>query len=113
MTPQELLLKAAEEMGRRGKYEGGYEDRETGRVCAYGAMTAAATNGDTANYTMVEEWEQQELIDGAAVLLARSITRSPFHLGPSETFQKVTMFNDDKNTSTEDVVLAMKEAAHG
>lgn len=109
MTPQELLLKAADEIARRGHAKGRFEHQKTRAVCAYGAMTAAATDGETANYANFDArgGELSALVGQAAQLLARSMD-NPWN---SYAYHLITGFNDDPKTTGEDVILAMKKAA--
>lgn len=119
MTPQEVLAKAAETMAERGKATGTYESQEDddyfgakGAVCAFGAMSLAATDMQMSAFSELGLWgrtfEAKELVNQAAVLLARHV-HTPG--GYFEPFSKVTWFND--HSSGEDVILAMKRAAHG
>lgn len=123
MTPQEVLAKAAEVMAERGKSNGCYESNgehaatfgEKGSVCAYGAMTLAATDMRTSEFSelgmkfggSVDWFERKELVNQAAALLARRVTNPHADL---TSFSTVTRFSD--NSSAEDVILAMKRAAH-
>lgn len=121
MTPQEVLAKAAEAMSQRGKATGTYESTKDdphfgvkGSVCAFGAMSLAATNMQSSCFAELGMYGNGEavtakgLVNQAAELLARHIEgHNGFLLEP---FAKITHFND--HSSAEDVILAMKRAAH-
>lgn len=119
MTPEEVLTKAAEFMAERGRARGAYEVCSTaqaqdqkgkmGSVCAYGAMSLAATDGRTATYSDLAP-EALGLIRQAAKLLAGEVYGVPYGTDP---FFAITHFNDDEETAAEDVILAMKRAGHG
>lgn len=122
MTPEELLLKAADDIATYGHNkrhfsEPGNHDELTAPACAYGALTRAAT-GVTADYSSAGyrsgdhfTWRSdvKPVIDQAAALLAEQIDRSPAF---DTAWYKVTRWNDADATTGEDVVLAMKRAAH-
>jgi hypothetical protein len=110
MTPEELLLKAADEIARTGHCKGMYYtggDERTAAVCAYGAMARAASDGRTADYFGELDGPGRALVRDAAALLASEIY--PF---VSDPFHIITRFNDEDSTTGEDVILAMKRAAH-
>lgn len=118
MTPEELLLAAADDIAAHGHCKNTYsppgEDGRAGPVCAYGAMTRVATDGQTTDYASLhlnDEWwrTKRPLIDQAAALLAQ-------HIGPTAAgypFGAITRFNDAARTTAEDVILMMKKAAAG
>lgn len=113
MTPKEVLLKAAEVMAERGQHKGKYYNSETGSVCAYGAMSLAATEGRTAEYmsfTFHDEFTQETkiLVDQAATLLAETLPLPGIQHEFLTEFDIVTKYNDRDDVSTEDMVLAMK-----
>lgn len=113
MTPQELLNKAADEMARTGKFEGTYynpfKNVAEAEVCAYGAMTRAAT-GNTADYSVLawEDTDSYNLIIQAAGLLARSINPGVSSM-TGDQFKTVIKYNDGSDQNA--VVQKMKEAA--
>lgn len=112
MTPEELLLKAADEIATRGHAKRSYRNSDTGGVCAYGAMTLAATGGRYWNYPdTYGDSPVKALIGQAAELLARQTGFE--HLADATGFDMVTYFNDADDTTGEDVILAMKRAAKG
>lgn len=116
MTPQELLAKAADEIARTGHHKDSYSKmgvaESVAPVCAYGAMTRAATDGMTTSYPELachsELFKSHALIDQAAELLAEEV--DPGHEWATP-FSAITRFNDDGRTTGEDVILAMKKAA--
>jgi hypothetical protein len=126
MTPEELLLKAAEDQAERGHHKGTYykgdvgdpagQDREA-PACAYGSLTRAATNGEMADYShLAASFARREaavLIGQAARLLADSLVRDRQSLNTFDPFDVITRFNDHRSTTAEDVILAFKRAAHG
>lgn len=114
MKPRELLRKAADEIARTGHWKEKYSQpgtpEQVAPVCAYGALTRAATGGKTTVYGRDEHLETWHLIDLAADLLAETIeggTRGE----ESPSFGIITHFNDDPSTTGEDVILMMKKAA--
>lgn len=114
MNPKELLAKAAETMSKAGMAKKSYcqDALPNSPVCAYGALTRAATCGRTADYSEIGFHATTEhikrLIDQAAELLAREINGST---SPDE-FATITNFNDRESTTAEDMVLHMKRAAN-
>jgi hypothetical protein len=130
MNPQELLIKAAETMSERGKATGafvipeGHSNTrwagEAGSVCAYGAMTLAATGGRHCRYAnLVDSYDEtgtfirnevRLLIDQAASLLARQL-RIDGMAGDSDDFHAIITANDNPKTTGEDMILSMKRAA--
>lgn len=112
MTPQELLLKAAEEIGRTGLFKKNYSEPDVSEqiapVCAYGAMTRAATNGAITAYPLMPQ-EDADLVDQAAALLAKHVGPQPYDTILTD-YSTVTRFNDNDKTTGEDVILAMKKA---
>lgn len=111
MTPQELLTKAAEDVATHGHWKGTFSQSgvpdNIAPACIYGALTRAAT-GTTTCYDTADlvVWTVNPLIQQAADLLAKSIGRD------RDTWYTVTQFNDADSTTAEDVILAMKRAAH-
>lgn len=114
MTPQELLNKAADVIARDGHGKKYYQDTVTGNVCAYGAMTLAATDGLTADYgfalhRMEVSGMVRALIDQAAALLANRVgTVIPME---RTEFDVVVEFNDAPATDGPAMIRKMKEAA--
>lgn len=108
MTPREALLKAAEEVERRGLNKSGYSagDDPGCRVCAMGALSVALFGGpDWAMFNY-----ESDLPREAERLLAEAIKGSP--VLPSESaFSLVVQFNDADETTAADVAAKMREAA--
>lgn len=113
MTPRELLLKAADCIAERGHWKGSYSKpgvpMSVGAVCAYGAMSWVATEGNTVAYSDSCTWSEdaEKVIDQAARMLHKQIPRSLYE----NPFNAITYYNDREDTSAEDVILAMKRAA--
>jgi hypothetical protein len=120
MTPEETLLKAAEDIGEHGHnkqtYFGGNGHWSQGPACAFGAIARtqperymrAIGNG---GFVLNEEVEKS----AAAKLLAEQIRRDYPDLIPNNDgadFLAVIQYNDHPSTSAEDVILTMKKAAH-
>ncbi|MFE6846547.1 hypothetical protein [Streptomyces sp. NPDC057686] len=101
MTPKQILEDAIKVLERDGWHQGSLtagNAEQGGAVCAWGAMGRAATgNAYCYNENVVE----------AADLLAHSLNLEG--LPTSAIFT----WNDAKERSKEDVILAMKKAAHG
>lgn len=91
----DVLRDAAEYIGEYGWIQGDLEDQFTGSVCALGAITRAMRDG----------WNDH----GALEALRRHLGLAPqtrdFILHP------VARWNDEKERTAEDVILAMKRAA--
>jgi hypothetical protein len=117
VTPEEVLIKASEEMARTGHTKGNYcdpfaSDESASPVCAYGAMARAVTEGKSAAYPHLGE-ELEELVNQAAALLAGEVKplMARLQLPQANTnFALVTTYNDMESTTGEDVILAMKRA---
>lgn len=114
MTPEEALLAAAEDQAKYGHGKGAYfsvavadGDRdawETAPACSLGSIsrvTQAHRHTLTGNY------------GSATRLLAEQIRRERPDLTVLDDYGVVSRFNDQENTSAEDVILMMKKAAHG
>lgn len=126
MTPEEVLAKAAEDMSEKGMTKGHfYEQGVPGEgwreapACAYGSMARAM--GVTSAGGVVEPGTLDDL-DPASEKLAAAIVRlHPDHpviaslraTHCDDAYDIVTRYNDHEGTTKEDMVLAMKEAAHG
>lgn len=120
MTPEELLIKAAEDIATHGHWKQGYSDpmepETTAPACAFGSLTRAAT-GYTTAYANLDVGSGLDegvgikgLIEQAALLLS---TQVPNRLELFEPFNVITEYNDLESTTGEDMILAMKRAAHG
>lgn len=119
MTPEEILIKAAEDLGKYGHHKQTFygtndpEEVPTASACAYGSMARVAgavqTNGGPIFiYTEIDI----KGIPQAAEKLARQIRLEHPRFMFSSDYSTITNFNDDDNTTGEDVALMMKRAAH-
>lgn len=100
MTPEEILLKAADDIATNGHYKGNYfagGDRANGPACALGAIDRA-----TYGRGLRTDFHPSPLLASALHLLAKEIGVS-----------NIADWNDAPETTAEDVILAMKRAAHG
>ncbi|WP_432112784.1 DUF6197 family protein [Streptomyces sp. S1] len=118
MTPEEHLLKAAEDVAEHGHAKDYYFDTGGKRVawstapsCALGSIARA---GDLCNEAGLVMGEVIADNHPTARLLADHLREKYPHLAMKspDNYSLITTFNDDKNTTGEDVILAMKEAAH-
>lgn len=111
MTPEEALLKAADDLAEHGGCKGVFiADREhpdTSPACAMGAI-ARATGQITLDGLVGPDVGQGE----AVRMLAQQIRGGFFPVKPGHAFNIVASFNDSDTTTTEDVILAMKKAAN-
>jgi hypothetical protein len=111
MTPEELLLKAADDIAQQGHHKETFYKNcpYKGPACAYGAMFRAAGMSKR-----MMDGTLREPVRSAAVKLAEQIKAANplFALSGGDEWDVVTSFNDHDNTTGEDVILAMKEAAH-
>lgn len=101
---QEVLAKAAEYIGEHGWCQGRSMDEE-GRVCAMGAINAVLP----IPHDIRDLHAEARYLLAAAVarcLLTKYIDNAP---GRELT---VISWNDDPSRTAEDVILAMKRAAH-
>ena len=93
MTPEEILIKAAELIAERGHCKGELYDND-GRLCMMGAMEMATfgkTFGTTGNDYALETAIEKVL---------------------DEVDQSIPHFNDHPATTAEDAILTLKRAAH-
>ncbi|KPI09908.1 hypothetical protein OV450_3399 [Actinobacteria bacterium OV450] len=105
MTPEQILDEAVHVIERDGWHQGRLTsgNASTGPVCALGAITRAAT-GNAFNYTGEADAAANRL--GAHIVEACSIEDSSW-------WQNIPAWNDDPARTKEDVILALKQAAHG
>ncbi|MFF5973665.1 hypothetical protein ACFY7C_19270 [Streptomyces sp. NPDC012769] len=114
MTPEEHLLAAADDMAEHGHCKEYYFDDpvnwQTSSSCAYGSLARTVSReAEEGRYAAITEAQEC----GAAKMLAAHIQDKFPHLRGEETWVTITSFNDLPSTTGEDVILAMKEAAHG
>ncbi len=116
MQPEEVLLKAADDIAQHGHAKEVFFDSAAkaswagAPACAYGAM-ARAGNWVQGNGTVTDLYEGT--FAEAAKRLADVIRGRVDALVLADDYQAITTYNDDDNTTAEDMILAMKEAAHG
>lgn len=126
MTPQELLVKAAEDIEQHGLWKKSYWDPagepDTAPACVWGSMSRAATG--SADYLMLAPLgrpanrasaETKRLIDQAGELLADHLSvigvAVPADAPYGGPFTRVVTFSDDPLSDAESVVRAMRKAA--
>lgn len=118
MTPEETLLKAADDLAQYGHakevfFETSDEQTwHTAPACAFGAL--ARVIGDEVMNENGSVGGGDALFTGDAVHRLASVIRGKVDaLKLADNYQAITGYNDHKDTTGEDVILAMKEAAHG
>lgn len=121
MTPEEILLKAANDLAENGHCKGSFYASRVSHdgwrkapACAYGAL--ARVTELTSDNGIVGVIEDSRLIGPAAERLAKQIRK----LFPdnsiwqtSDAYTVITTYNDNETTTAEDMILRFKEAAHG
>ena len=100
MTPEELLLKAADDIAENGHHKGSYFAGEgrTGAACALGALDRAAwgaTRGVRYSYAT------ERVLSEAIGLLVKQCGSG-----------LIPRWNDAPGTTAEDVILTLKKAAN-
>lgn len=110
MTPEEVLLKAADEIARYGLHKGNYALREDpdSPVCALGGIKRAVY-GSVYGFAVDEKMS----VEGAAVLKLENSIKKQGYEPECKQLAVIPMWNDEPETTAEDVILAMKKAAHG
>ncbi|KPI09906.1 hypothetical protein OV450_3397 [Actinobacteria bacterium OV450] len=114
MTPEELLLAAADDIAVHGHHKGALyaprdRPRDTARACALGALTRRATHISPSAALSVHR--------AAIQFLCNQIpdVRDPKDRFATESLDntyKITAWNDHPQTSKKDVILAMQKAAN-
>jgi len=125
MTPEEVLLKAADDIAERGhaksvfydcKLDGGTKAAwETAPACALGAIgrTLAVTKSGELAPCAIEDLENHEAVRRlAASILTHRSDLIRLRVDGGDCYDVITEFNDMPETTGEDVILAMKRAAH-
>lgn len=116
MTPEEVLIKAADDIAQHGHAKEVFFDSAVkaswagAPACAYGAM-ARVGNWVQENGTVTDLYEGT--FAEAARRLASVIRGKVDALSIGDDYQVITLYNDHKDTTAEDVILMMKEAANG
>lgn len=104
-TPEELLLTAADIIARDGWHQGHYcapdGDPTSSAVCAIGALSRAGTGNAIPTSEMA--WRTSAARSAAQRRLAKVAGVTPWDIPD---------WNDAPERSAEDVILAMKQAAH-
>lgn len=113
MTPEEHLLKAAEDMAEHGQAKESFfapgQRWETAAACAIGSI--ARSGNLTRDGGIVKEGACGS---PAVRLLARQIRLEHPAYDIHDDYQAVTLYNDADSTSAEDMILTMKRASqHG
>jgi hypothetical protein len=94
-TAADVLRDAAEYIGEHGWIQGDLEDDATGSVCAIGAINRVQDNG----------WHDHGALEALRAYLRLPPQVRDFILHP------VAVWNDEKERTAEDVILAMKRTA--
>jgi len=124
MTPEEQLLAAADDMAAHGKCEGQYLAPpegwygtgtggwwQTGRSCAMGSL--ARVNGLVDEIGCVgAEVEMLPATRRLAEQIRKTVSGLWDHANLSDA-GVIAAYNDRETTTAEDMILTMKEAAHG
>lgn len=124
MTPDEILLKAADDLARYGHAKQTFfestDDRKAwwqeASACALGAIARAAGEVGVTGVVSDPMGPDTSVRHAAVRKLAESIrSRSPImnRFGTTDDYITITSFNDAGSTTAEDVILAMKTAAEG
>lgn len=115
MTPEETLAKAADDLATHGHAKetfyasSGEQPWQTAPACALGAI-ARVTGYASKRQGIVRD----EIFASEAVKkLAATIRAKVGAYADADNYCTVTGYNDDNHTTAEDVILMMKEAAHG
>lgn len=111
MTPQETLFKAADIIEERGHAKGYYATND-GRVCAIGAMRLA-TGGKITPFrggVTVSNYDFVDVSEGIRVM-GKYLRDHAEDYGYSVFSDAVHRWNDDPNTTAEQVIDVMRKAA--
>jgi len=114
VTPEEILAKAAEDIAIHGHAKEkfysstSYEGWQTAPACALGAIARVTGYASKSQGIVREEIFESE----AAKKLAATIRGKVDGFSVADDYQTITGYNDHKDTTAEDMILAMKEAAH-
>lgn len=118
MTPEETLLKAADDLAQYGHAKetffetSGEQDWHTAPACAFGAL-ARVIGGGAINENGVVSGDDTLFAGDVVHRLANVIRGKVDALKLADNYQAITGYNDMDSTTGEDTILAMKEAAHG
>lgn len=115
MTPEEILIKAADDLATHGHAKetfynsSGAQSWETASACALGAIARVTGHASKGQGIVREEIFEDE----AVKKLAAKIREKGGMYADDSDYAVVTGYNDADHTTAEDVILTMKEAAHG
>lgn len=115
MTPEEALLAAADDIATHGHcketfYDDLKKDLPERSACAYGAL--ARVTGEVGEDGIILEIDGK-VLGPAAKKLADQIRAKGPQFADADDYQTITGYNDMDSTTGEDIILAMKGAAHG
>lgn len=128
MTPEDLLLKAAEIIERDGWYQGYYYEMPEGNgisgtadwykrdhaasrtapVCALGALRRAAYG----HSSYLEGGREPRGLKAAAEKLSKLMPLTAVEREAGLEHMPISSWNDKPERTAEDVILALKQAAH-
>ena len=116
MTPEEILLAAAEDQAKHGNTKGSFYKADVGGLpplswreqpaCALGSIARVSGKVTTAGYV-----EESTLDREVVIRLANTIVRHTGLWNKCYPGAVISGFNDDPSTTAEDVILMMKRAA--
>jgi hypothetical protein len=115
MEADDTLMRAAEDIAQHGHaketfFESTAERKwMTAPACAVGAIARVTGHASKGNGIVREEIFNHEAVKKLAAMI-RSKSKD---LAGAEDYVAVTGYNDDDRTTAEDMILMMKEAAHG
>ena len=115
MTPEETLAKAADDLATHGHAKETFydstsrQDWVTAPACALGAIARVTGHASKSQGIVRDEIFTSE----AVKKLAAKIREKDGEYAYSDDYSTVTGYNDDDHTTAEDMILTMKEAAHG
>lgn len=116
MTPEETLAKAADDLATHGHAKETFydstsrQDWVTAPACALGAIARVTGHASKSQGIVREEIFTSEAVKKLAATIRRGL---PELFAEADDYATVTGYNDHKDTTAEDMILTMKEAAHG
>lgn len=116
MTPEETLIKAADDLATHGHAKGtfynpsGAQSWETASACALGAIARVTGYASKGQGIVRDEIFTSEAVHKLAATIRE---KGGKYANLGDNYCTVTGYNDDDHTTAEDVILTMKEAAHG
>lgn len=115
MTPEETLLKAADDLAQYGHTKGTFfwtsdeQTWHTAPACAFGALARVIGEGAINEYGTVSGDDAGDAVQRLANVIRDKVDA----LKLADNYQAITGYNDMDSTTGEDIILAMKEAAYG